>query len=587
MALAFGSTVTLSQYSLNFSSFNSSRFRHRIASRQWLNLNHLYVGSHRFGGITSRCSITNTDVHFNHVATENETQEETSAVGTECLVPIVHLTSNILETESLSSLTEDTYVDSLLITLPVLSKEEQHTLAATPAHPMGLYALYASCLAGNLVEQFWNFAWPSSIALIYPSLLPVALMGFVSKLAIIAGGPIVGTLMDHFPRVPAYNCLNIIQAATHLLSATMIIHAHSVPVSASSLLLRPWFIVLVLSGAVERLSGVALGVAMERDWVVQLAGVNRPIALAQANAILSRIDLLCEIAGASLFGILISKYDPVTCLKFATGLMAWSLPFAIVLTCLTNKLSSGVLDRPKCSQTCCRTFTEGPLLDTNNIVDKGVDAIKLGWKEYLQQPVLPASLAYVLLYFNVVLTPGSLMTAYLTQSGLNPSIIGGFSGLCAFMGVAATFVSASLVKRLGILKAGAAGLIIQASLLTVAVAVYCSRSPSQQSPLLFFLCLIVLSRLGHMSYDVVAAQILQTGIPPSKVNIIGTTEVAVASLAESAMLGVAIIANDVSHFGFLATLSLLSVVGAAWMFCRWLLNPTDEQRSLFSFDARC
>lgn len=108
----------------------------------------------------------------------------------------------------------------------------------------------------------------------------------------------MGTLMDHFPRVPAYNCLNIIQvlvqlilvnqmyvgqfaqsfvflpflyqAATQLLSATMIIHAHSVPVSASSLLVRPWFIVLVLSGAVERLSGVALGVAMERDWVVQV-----------------------------------------------------------------------------------------------------------------------------------------------------------------------------------------------------------------------------------------------------------------------------------------------------------------------------
>lgn len=51
-------------------------------------------------------------------------------------------------------------------------------------------------------------------------------------------------------------------------------------------------------------------------------------------------------------------------------------------------------------------------------MDKGVEAIKLGWKEYLQQPVLPASLAYVLLYFNIVLTPGSLMTAYLTQSGI-------------------------------------------------------------------------------------------------------------------------------------------------------------------------
>lgn len=109
------------------------------------------------------------------------------------------------------------------------------------------------------------------------------------------------------------------------------------------------------------------------------------------------------------------------------------------------------------------------------------------------------------------------------STGLNPSIIGGFSGLCAFMGVAATFLSAYLVQRFGILKvgsyvclscyqstrisgsgcstyryfassfsqAGAVGLVLQASLLTVAVAVYWGGSLSQQSPLLFFLGLIV------------------------------------------------------------------------------------------------
>ena len=43
-------------------------------------------------------------------------------------------------------------------------------------------------------------------------------------------------------------------------------------------------------------------------------------------------------------------------------------------------------------------------------------------------------------------------------------------------------------------QAGAAGLIFQAFLLTIAVAVYWSGSLSQQTPLLFFLCLIV-SRL--------------------------------------------------------------------------------------------
>lgn len=49
----------------------------------------------------------------------------------------------------------------------------------------------------------------------------------------------------------------------------MIIRAHTAPSAlASSVLLRPWFSVLVLAGAVERLSGLALGVAVERDWVV-------------------------------------------------------------------------------------------------------------------------------------------------------------------------------------------------------------------------------------------------------------------------------------------------------------------------------
>ncbi|KAF5739979.1 Ferroportin protein family isoform 1 [Tripterygium wilfordii] len=554
----------------------TSGVRHRLASCRWLNFSSP-CGIRRFQNLQSSCSITNTDVDFSHLGTGDESPQDLLADESCCSAPIVHLKPDILDTESLGLLDEGAYVDSLLTVLPVLSAEEQNALAATPAHPAGLYACYASCLAGNLVEQLWNFAWPSAIALLHPSLLPVAVMGFFSKTAIIVGGPVVGKLMDNSPRVPAYISLNVVQAAAQLLSAALIIHAHTFPPpSASSMLLHPWFSALVLAGAVERLSGVALGVAMERDWVVLLAGINRPIALAQANAILNRIDHLCEITGASLFGILLSKYDPVICLKFAAGLMIWSLPIMIGLTWLTNKLSTGVLDRPKSSG--------GHLDDNDSIVDVGFEAIKLGWKEYMQQPVLPASLAYVLLYFNVVLAPGSLMTAFLTQRGLNPSIIGGFSGLCAFMGVAATFVSANLVKKFGILKAGAVGLIFQASLLAVAVAVYWSGSLSQQSPLIFFLGLIVLSKLGHLSFDVVGAQILQTGIPSSKANLIGTTEISVASLAESVMLGVVIIVNDASHFGFLALLSLLSVVGAACIFCRWLVNPTAEQRSLFSFD---
>lgn len=581
MVSVFSSHVSFNSFTKReafVSTWSTTRIRHCITSRRWLNLNSpplLHCSN-------SRCTIKSADIDYNNVAIEDEISNDLSVVGIDCLsAPIIQLKPDILEAESSSLLTGETYVDRLLTNLPVLSEEEQKALAATPAHPEALYALYASCLAGNLVEQLWNFAWPSAIALLHPSLLPVAVMGFFTKVAIIIGGPLVGKLMDKLPRVPTYVCLNTIQAAAQLLSAAMIIHGHTISLaSMSTVLLHPWFIVLVCAGAVERLSGVALGVAMERDWVVLLAGINRPVALAQANAILHRIDLLCEIVGASIFGILLSKYDPVTCLYYAARIMLCSLPVVVALTYLTNKLSPGVLDRAKCLQTCSRTSDDWQQRETDNF---GMEAIKLGWREYMQQPVLPASLAFVLLYFNVVLTPGSLMTAFLTKRGLNPSIVGAFSGLCACMGVAATFLSANLVKRFGILKAGAVGLIFQALLLMGAVAVYWTGSISQQNPLLFFLSLIVLSRLGHMSYDIVGNQILQTGIPLSKANLIGTTEISVASIAESIMLGVAIIANDLSLFGFLAILSLLSVIGAAWMFCRWLLNPTDEQRSLFSF----
>lgn len=38
--------------------------------------------------------------------------------------------------------------------------------------------------------------------------------------------------------------------------------------TSQSLLAQPWFLVLVVAGAIERLTGLAIGVAAERDWVV-------------------------------------------------------------------------------------------------------------------------------------------------------------------------------------------------------------------------------------------------------------------------------------------------------------------------------
>ncbi|CAI7868906.1 unnamed protein product [Closterium sp. NIES-54] len=218
-------------------------------------------------------------------------------------------------------------------------------------------------------------------------------------------------------------------------------------------------------------------------------------------------------------------------------------------------------------------------------VGKVAEAAGKGWRCYVQQAVMPASAAYVLLFFNAVLSPGGLLTSFLSQHGVQMSVIGAFRGACAAMGFAATFVSPPLVARLGVLQAGSAALVFQALLLALAVAIFSSlsRFPPvlQQGLLLLFLLLVVLSRVGHWTFEIVDSQIIQTAIPPASANLIGTTEIALASLAELLMLGLAIVVHDPKHFAALAAMSMAAVFAAAGVYCSWLARPDPRIEKLF------
>ncbi|EAY96433.1 hypothetical protein OsI_18330 [Oryza sativa Indica Group] len=459
-------------------------------------------------------------------------------------------------------------------------REDDH-LGETPAYPAAMNALYAACLAGNATEQLWNFTWPAAVAVLHPaSILPVAVLGFFTKLVVFAAGPLVGELISSLPRIPAYRSLAAIQTAAHLVSVATITYAFAVHrAAAASLLLRPWFAVLVASTAVDRLACVALGIIAERDFVVQLAGAGRPVALAKANATLSRVDLLCETVGASIFALLLSKNNPLTCIKLSCVISLCALPLLIFLCGEMNRLADGIFDHSENTTSHAEKTSSFSIRKT---VEEAVATVRNGWSEYMRQPVLPASLAYVFVCFNVALAPGALMTTFLIHQGVSPSVIGAFGGSSGPVGILATFATARLVKELGILKAGAAGLIAQSALLGAAVVVYLTGAVSRRAGALFaFLGLIVASRAGHMAYSAIGLQVVQTGNPASKAKLIGATEIAVASLAELAMMAVAVVASDASHFGALAALSATAVTAAAGMYCRWLANPSDELRRIF------
>ncbi|GKD44373.1 ketol-acid reductoisomerase, chloroplastic, partial [Tanacetum coccineum] len=87
---------------------------------------------------------------------------------------------------------------------------------------------------------------------------------------------------------------------------------------------------------------------------------------------------------------------------------------------LTNKLSSGVLDRAKCPQTCCKTSSRESLPHADNLVDISMAAIKHGWDEYTKasSPVsYPAS--YGLLGSDF---PMNISVVSVCPKGMGPSV---------------------------------------------------------------------------------------------------------------------------------------------------------------------
>ncbi|GJP46205.1 hypothetical protein CLOM_g5516 [Closterium sp. NIES-68] len=238
---------------------------------------------------------------------------------------------------------------------------------ARPAHPAALHALYWTFIFNCFAEQSWRFAGAALLALLHHSWLPVVVARFVSQLVACVAAPLVGDLMDSAPRLPALRIIVVAQATAIVVGAVATMHAlhlaypaAAAPAAAATVaasyatsalsalpatavLQQGWFAVLLVAGAVERLMGLASGVAVEMDWVVVLVGEDQPVLMASAMAMLGRIEQCCEVAGAFTFGWVIATCGPLVCAKACLALAALSIPGLLALTALTNHLSQGAL----------------------------------------------------------------------------------------------------------------------------------------------------------------------------------------------------------------------------------------------------
>lgn len=246
----------------------------------------------------------------------------------------------------------------------------------------------------------WGFAVPMVfIELFDKTLLPAALYAFSSKVGCVLLGSYMGSLIDRSQRLPLIRWSLVAQNVCVLISSILLfllypLKGDVVPYGDPKFI--SLFIGLNLLGFVGALASQVEDVAVSKDWVIILCSRD-PELLVKTNSTMRRINLVCEIGGPLLFGLLLTFLSVKEALIFV---MVWNVvsffPEYFTLHSIYKRKKELVKSEEELSQ---RNLSKpNPFLT----------AIK-GWKEWKEHKVFWASLSYVMLYITV-LSPGALMT---------------------------------------------------------------------------------------------------------------------------------------------------------------------------------
>jgi iron-regulated transporter 1 len=192
---------------------------------------------------------------------------------------------------------------------------------------------------------------------------------------------------------------------------------------------------ILLSSIIGELMGNASTMALEKDWVVVLAGGDSNL-LSSMNATMRRIDLLCKLLAPLAFGVILQMMgdDDSHRLKLGAFIVAaWNL-LSLPIEYHTVKL---VYDSHKSALS--------HKVPPNTTAETPLEQLLVGWSRYVSHPVFWASFSYCMIYMTV-LDNGVLMTAYLKWSGIPDGVLGASRGAGALLGIVGTFVFPCLVR---------------------------------------------------------------------------------------------------------------------------------------------
>ncbi|OQO05030.1 hypothetical protein B0A48_08050 [Cryoendolithus antarcticus] len=404
-----------------------------------------------------------------------------------------------------------------------------------------LYLSHALSAWNSRIFEFGAFLFLASIWT--DDLLPASVYALARSAAAAALLPWLGSRLDRLDRLASIRLSLLSQRIPVALSCIGFYLLLRIP-SAHDALAGEIVSLSALSilACVEKLGASTNTIAIERDWVVIIAGGN-DAHLATLNAQMRRIDLCCKLVGP----LAISLADSYSTRVAVVGMGAFtSVSVLAEYICIARVYRSV----PGLRTTRERRDAMG----TDHAARPAVSAFGSVTK-YVQHSAFSPSLSLALLYLTVVSFSGQFIT-YLLATGFSSTSVALLRAVAAVFELSATWAAPLIAKRIGAVRTGLWSL--NAQLAFIAGACTClwftSGATSRLATIGLITCTI-LSRTGLWGFDLSAQLIIQDEVKPDLRGTFSSLEASLQNIFEMLAFATTIIFPSTSQFKYPVAIS--------------------------------
>ena len=467
--------------------------------------------------------------------------------------------------------------------------------------------LYLSHLFNQFSEQSWQFCVALFLAAFTnnTSLILVTSYGLVTYSFVCFFGSSIGRYIDKSNRLAVARLL-IGWENFAVLTATFmcyILLSRDLDPTFSGSLYDTKSVVLLVSihllGAIAMILDSGFLVAVERDWIVVMSIVASKIKksqglstkeeevntqkewLSDTNVKMRQIDLSTKILAPAISGLYIALLDDGKSENHGYNLRGAALMVGgvnvtalIVEYICTAKIYHQIPDLSLKSIDETQEAKESNEVDLSNKEKNEKDGtvgttskskFLTDLEVYFSQSICWAGFALALLYLNVALSFGNIMTVYLVWRGIGLEEIGLWRGVSSAAGLLGTFVYHIMASRIQLVDVGMISVTFEFLCLAV-----CFGSLFVQDTNVFFIMLIAgvcFSRIGLWVFDITVTQLMQLHIPPPVRGTVGGVQNSLNAFFTVIIYVVGLFISDPENFKYYASVSFAGVTLAAIFYC--------------------